>query len=140
MSALIRILAAAIFISFLPVAPASGQTASTNATAVEIAQLPTFCWAQFGVPNTDGDQFRMQACGPGANHYCGALIQLIRAKHAPNKSARLDLVGHADADVAYTERAIKDYPQCSIREHVAGTRAEVNSLLIIYGGKRVRAQ
>lgn len=140
MPTLIRILAAAIFISFLPVAPAAGQTASMNATAVEIAQLPTFCWAQFGVPNTEGDQFRMQACGPGANHYCGALINVIRAKHARNKSERLDLLGHADAEVAYTESAIKDFPKCSIREHVAGTRAEVNSLLITYGGKRARVQ
>jgi hypothetical protein len=141
MRAIIRIISIAILISLSPAArEAYAQTASMNATAVEIALLPRFCWAQFGVPNTDGDEFRMQACGPGANHYCGALIYVIRAKHAANKSVRLDLLEHADGDTRYTERAIKDYPNCSIREHVAGTRAEVNNLIVLYGGKRPKAQ
>lgn len=141
MSAIIQIFATAILISLLPAAPdAYAQTGSMNATAVEIALLPRFCWAQFGVPNTDGEEFRMHACGVGTNHYCGALIYVIRANHATNKAARLDLLGHADVDTAYTERAIKDYPNCSIREHVATTRADVNHLIVLYGGKRPRAE
>jgi hypothetical protein len=62
-------------------------------------------------------------CGPAANHYCSALIYIIRAKHTGNKNVRLVHFGRADVDVKYTERAIADYPKCSIREHVASTRA-----------------
>jgi hypothetical protein len=91
------------------------------------------------VPNAEGAEFTIRDCGGSANHYCSALIYLIRAKHSLIKSSRLDLVRHADSDVTYTERGIKDYSNCSIREHVAATRAEVNSLLTIYGGKRPRA-
>ena len=140
MSVIIRILAVAILMSFLPAGPdAYGQTGSMNATAVEIAQMPRFCWAQFAVPNADGDEFAIHACGPSANHYCGGVIYLIRARHAASKAERLDLLRHADEAVSDTERAIKDYPKCSIREHVDATRTEVNNLLVIYGGKRAKA-
>ncbi len=111
-----------------------------NVTAVEIAQLPRFCWGQLQVPNANGEEFWIRDCGPAANHYCSGLIYLVRAKHSAHKSTRLELVLHADTDVAYTERAIKDYPQCSIREDVARSRAEVNNLIFMYGGKRPGAR
>ena len=140
MFAIIRILTAATLLSLLAVAAdAYGQT-NMNVKAVEIAQMPRFCWAQLAVPNANGDEFRIHDCGYAANHYCGALVSLIRAKHSANKAERLDLVRLADTDVAYTERGIKDYPKCSIREHVDATRAEVNNLLVLYGGRRPKAQ
>ena len=71
-----------------------------NVTAVEIAQLPRFCWGQLQVPNANGDEFRIRDCGPAANHYCSGLIYLVRAKRSASKSTRLDLVLHADTDVA----------------------------------------
>ena len=136
-----RILASVVLLPFLCVAyGAWGQTTSLNVTAVEIAQLPRFCWAQFQVPNADGPEFRMSDCGPAANHYCGALVELIRAKHTSNKSNRLDLLGHANANVGYTEQGIKDFPRCSIREHLAASKTEISSLLVIYGGKRPKAR
>jgi hypothetical protein len=131
------ILAIAALAAVVPVA--SGQT-SMHVTPVEIAQLPRFCWAQLEVPNAKGDDFRIISCGPAANHYCSGLIYMIRAKGHVTKQTRLDLLGHADSDVKYTEKAIADYPQCSIREHVAGTRVELNQLLTMFGYKRQRAQ
>ena len=136
MSTIIRlILAVAALTALVPVA--LGQQ---NISAVEIAQLPRFCWAQLNVPDAVGDDFRIRDCGPAANHFCSALIYIIRAKHDPRKQFKLDLLGHADVDVRYTERAIADYPKCSIREDVAGTRAQLNSLMTMYGFKRPRAQ
>jgi hypothetical protein len=113
---------------------------SMHETPVEIALLPQFCWAQLNVPNATGDDFRIRDCGPAANHYCPALISIVRAKHTSNKQSRLGLLGRADVDVRYTERAIADYPNCSIREHVASTRATLNNLMTMYGFKRPRAQ
>ena len=135
-----QILVVVALISLMPVAPdASGQT-SMHVTPVEIAQLPRFCWAQLEVPNAQGGEFHIVDCGPAANHYCSGLIYMIRAKGHVNKQGRLDLLGHADTDVRYTEKAIADYPKCSIREHVAATRAELNNLLTLFCSKRPRAQ
>jgi hypothetical protein len=134
--AILRIL---VVLALVPLASlgndAQAQT-NLNASAVEVAQLPTFCWAQAHIPNAEGDDFHIHDCGPAANHYCGALLYVIRAKHAKRRVDALDLVRHADTDLAYTERAIKDYASCNIRDHVVASRAEVNNLLVLYGGKR----
>ena len=135
MSTIIRlILAVAALITLAPFA--HGQD---NVTSIEIAQLPMFCKAQY-VPGTTGEGYHISGCGPAANHFCPALIYMIRARGNVKKQARLDLLGHADVDVRYTERAIADYPQCSIREDVASTRAQLNSLMTMYGFKRPRAR
>jgi hypothetical protein len=138
MSTIIRlILAVAALIALVPVV--SGQT-SMHVTAVEIAQLPRFCWGQLQVPDAKGDEFSIGNCGPAANHYCGGVLSMMRAKGHVNKSTRLGLLGIADADIRYTERAIADYPKCSIREHVVATRAELNSLMTMYGYNRPKAR
>ena len=131
------ILAVAALTALVPVA--CGQT-SMHVTPVEIAQLPRFCWGQLDVPNARGGEFAIVDCGPAANHFCSGLIYMIRAKGHVTKQTRLDLLGHADTDVRYTEKAIADYPNCSIRESVASTRAELNNLFTIYGVKRPAAQ
>jgi hypothetical protein len=132
-----QILALAALATLVPIA--SGQT-SLHVTPVEIAQLPRFCWGQLDVPDAKGGEFAIVSCGPAANHYCSALIYMIRAKGHVQKQSRLDLLGHADVDVKYTEKAIASYPDCSIREHVAGTRVELDSLMRMFGFKRARAQ
>ena len=131
------ILALAALTALVPVA--WGQT-SLHVTPVEIAQLPRFCWGQLDVPDAKGGQFAIIDCGPAANHYCSALIYMIRAKGHVSKQERLGLLGHADVDVKYTEKAIADYPKCTIREHVAGTRVELDHLLTMFGFSRARAK
>jgi hypothetical protein len=138
MSTIIRlILAVAALIALVPVA--CGQM-GLHPTSIEIAQLPRFCLSQVQVPDAKGAEFSIVGCGPGANHYCSALLAMIRAKGRVNKSTRSDLLGGADANVRYTEKAIADYPKCPIREHVVATRAELNSLLTIYSYKRPKAK
>ena len=106
-------------------------------TALELAQLPTFCYWQFRDPKPAGDQFRIDPnCGPAMNHYCYGLISLIRAKATiGNKKERMSLLGRAATDIRYTESNMKDYPQCQIRQHVANSKAEVLNLQKIYGGQ-----
>ena len=113
-------------------------------TAVEIAQLPTFCWTQMKVPNLDGPEFKLPPtteCGYGTNHYCSGLVALMRAKRA-TKADRKRWLDRANINVDYTESAIKDYPKCSraFRDHVAASRAEINNLLFIYGGGKAPAR
>jgi len=76
-----------------------------------------------------------KVCGYFTNHYCDGLILLIQAKHETKKGARLSMLGAADANIRYTEAGIRDYPGCPIRDHVAASKAEVENLLRIYGGK-----
>jgi hypothetical protein len=137
-----RLLAAVLPIAFalVPSAALGGYREDLHVTSIEMARLPQFCWMQFEVPDAKGDDFRIQDCGVAANHYCPGLLYLMRAKGPAAKGRPLPLLQHADIDVAYTERAIADSPKCSIREHVDATRAEINHLLLIYGGKRSNAK
>jgi hypothetical protein len=112
-------------------------------TSIEIAQLPRFCWAQFNVPNATGPEFGFPPqtqCGPAMNHYCPGLAQLIRVKRATKKGERFSNLWQADANIRYTENAIKDYPNCPLREHIAASRAEVNHLMSVFGYKGPRAK
>ena len=104
-------------------------------TSVEIAQLPHFCWRQFEVPGAEGYEFEMHDCGPLANHYCPGLLYLVRSKGPAAKGKPLNFIKVADDNVAYTEKGIAGFPNCSIRQHVEETRAEVNQLLKRYSSK-----
>ena len=127
---------AAVSVFLLAASGARAQQSSMHETSVEIAQLPTFCWGYLNVPNAKGYEFTWHDCGPGANHYCGSLLSIIRAKREPNKGRRTVHLNSANTDLRYTERAIKDYPKCSIRDHVASARAELNNLYTVYGVQR----
>jgi hypothetical protein len=116
-----------------------GYREQLHLTSVEAAQLPKFCWAQMEVPGATGPEYQINDCGVAANHYCPGILYLIRAKSYAYRSSRGSLLEHADIDIAYTERSIKDSPSCSIRGHVAASRAEVNNLLSIYGNKRPKS-
>lgn len=134
-------MALAIALAVFPPAALGGYREQMHVTSIELALLPQFCWGQFEVPNAQGsDEFWIHDCGPAANHYCPGLIYFIRGKRPAAKERPLPLIQHADVDVAYTERAIAEYPKCSIREHVDATRAEINHLLRMYGGKPVGAR
>ena len=127
----------AILIGLVANAPfaVAGYRDQLKVTAVELAQLPKFCYRQFEVPDANGPQFDIpRSCGPGTNHYCPGLLSLMRAKTASVKSKRMSLLSSADTDVRYTLRWMEGYPDCPIRRQVEATKVEVESLRRIYGG------
>jgi hypothetical protein len=127
---------ATLFASLMTlVVEAHAQMTGLNPTAVEVAQLPRFCWGQMNVPNAAGPQYNLGGCGWGMNHYCPGLIKLIRAKTSVGKERSLPLLRAAAGDIRYTEQAIKGFPDCPIRSHVAASRAEVTKLMAAYGEK-----
>jgi hypothetical protein len=134
----------AIFLSLILIAfNAQAEPDDYHPTTVEVARLPTFCWGQLGVPDAKGPQFNMPpagTCGWGMNHYCLGLVDLMRVKTAKDKRGRQNWLWRADANVRYTEGSMKDYPQCPLREHVAGSRAEVDKLMLINGMKPPKTQ
>jgi len=105
-------------------------------TTIELTKLPKFCYGQAQVPNATGAEFNIPAsCGPGMNHYCSGLTHLIRAKASGGKGRVQAELGLAENDIRYTEEWIRNLPSCPLRDHVAASRAEVNGLRSIYGGK-----
>jgi hypothetical protein len=120
--------------ALIALAPEAHGQSSMNVTPVETAQLPRFCWAQLAVPGASGDDFRIRDCGPAANHYCSALIYMVRARKY--KADKKGLLRNADIDIAYTEDATANYPNCSIREHMKATRIELDNLMVMYGFKQ----
>ena len=137
-----RLLATVLAIAFAVFPPAAlgGYRDDMHVTSIEMALLPQFCWRQFEVPDTQGEEFRILDCGVAANHYCPGLIYLIRGKRQTKKNNALSLIQHADIDVRYTESGIAGSPNCSIREHVNKTREEINHLLRINGRQPVGAK
>ena len=107
-------------------------------TATELVQLPKFCYGKANVPNATGPEFNLPPqsdCGAGMNHYCTALIHLNRAKASGNKKKAVSELRQAEDSIRYTEEWMKPYPNCSLRDHVAASRAGVNALLTAYGAK-----
>jgi len=137
-----KLVAAALLMPFIlvPASALAGYREDLRVTSVEIAQLPQFCWAQFEVPDAQGDEFKIRNCGVFVNHYCPGLIALIRGKGPAAKGKPLPLIRIADAEVVYTEKGISGYPNCPIRGHVEATRAEINRLLRMYGSKPAAAR
>jgi hypothetical protein len=134
------ILASAALVLLLAAPPTLRAQTSLHPTAIEIAELPHFCWGQLQIPNATTDEFHIIGCGPAANHYCSALIYMLRAKGHVSKNTRMGLLGMADADIRYTEKAIAGYPTCNIRDHVASSRTELEDLMRVFGYNRPRAK
>ena len=112
------------------------DAAGYKASALEIAQLPKFCYEQY-VDGVSGPEYSIgRSCGPGMNHYCGALVSLIRAKRVSgNSNERLKQLSMAKTDVVYTLKWMEPYPACQIRDHVKATLTEIEMQMKIYGTK-----
>jgi hypothetical protein len=120
--------------SILVASEARSQMWGLNPTAVEIAQLPQFCYGQMNVPNATGPQYSFpRQCGPGMNHYCPGLVHLIRAKKGANKGQAVQSLRKAETMTGYTQDWLKNFPECPLRDHVDATKVEVRNLLRMYG-------
>ena len=127
-----------VLIAFLLTAVMSydSQAGDIQPSALELARLPKFCWAQFKDP-IPGPEYRIpKGCGYAMNHYCYGLIYLHRAKNAfGDKSKRIGNLDHAKSDTLYTIAGMKDWPNCPIRGHVENTLNEIQLALRGLGRK-----
>ena len=105
-------------------------------TPPEVVQLPKFCWGKW--TNYKGPEYEIsrKLCGVGTNHYCPALVELLRANRSfGNTKARRGYLGAARQGTLYTLKAIEGYPNCPIRGHAEGTLHLVDPLWRAAGGK-----
>lgn len=84
--------------------PASAQEYQANVTEWMI--LPKYCWKQFNEKYTE-PQFTITNCGGGMNHYCGALLDLQRAKRMKTNYERKGHLVVARRETLYTLSAMK---------------------------------
>ena len=98
-----------------------------QATAVEVMQLPQFCWWEFDARYARTRQL-IQNCGVGMNHYCVAEVSLIRSKgRSKAEYLRKGALQHALRETEYTLQWMEQSPACSIRNHVTRKYAEIRS-------------
>jgi hypothetical protein len=108
-------------------------------TAAEIAQLPQFCWAQFTAHKGPEYDIPRAACGSGMNHYCPGLVEHLRAKKSFNDPGkRLGYLNYARKRTLYTLNAMKNKPNCPIRQHVETTLMIVDAQWKGAGGGKAK--
>jgi hypothetical protein len=114
-----------------------GSWTQYKAEAIEIAQLPSYCWAQYLADKQSPEySVNSKGCGPGMNHYCPGLVELMRAKRSfGDRRKRLGHLETAKDNTLYTMTAMKDYPGCSLRADVEKTLNEINVYLRAFGHK-----
>jgi hypothetical protein len=106
------------------------HAAKYTAPAVEVAQLPKFCWAQYR--DVQGPEYEIprSSCGVYMNHYCPALLEVIRANKSFNKpGVRKQHLTVARRETLYTLNGMKDFPACPIRAHAESTLKQVETSL-----------
>ncbi|MGA7800355.1 MAG: hypothetical protein WCC36_06050 [Gammaproteobacteria bacterium] len=124
--------AAAILMGLVSLAPFALQSASAaqgitsrHAPAAEVMLLPKFCWGQYF--NYSQPQYHINNCGPGINHYCQGLIFLnIGERTFDNMRKKRSMLKRAKSTFHYTQRWIKQFPNCPIRGHVAASMRRVD--------------
>jgi hypothetical protein len=118
--------ASALYSAAVPAQP------SLKPTAVEIAHLPRYCWAQMKVPGAKGEEYTIpEDCGPRMMSYCPGLLSLQRARRTTSDAWRSRFLADARIQVRATLRSVRKYPACSIAEHVNQAMDELNRLIAL---------
>jgi hypothetical protein len=137
MTVYLKIPSAGVALLVAAAMPQGVEAAIWPAEAREIAQLPSYCWAQY-IEDKQRPEYSVNSkgCGAGMNHYCPGLVELIRAKRSfGDKRKRLGHLETAKGNMLYTMRAMKDYPGCTLRADVEKTLNEINVYLRAFGKK-----
>lgn len=114
-------------LTFSSIAAAQGYARGT--TAVERAQLPTYCYAQYVDEKLAAQPgYSITGCGGRMNHFCPGLIYLIRARKASDPPAtRRTNAKHAIDDINYS---LKDMtPGCPLRADAEAALARAMAIL-----------
>lgn len=91
------------------------RSGGMDPTAIEQAQLPKYCYAQYVDEKLAGDpRYSIQGCGVTMNHFCPGLLHLMRAqKVSDSRGARAGELGSAIENFKYTLKAMP--PGCWLR-------------------------
>jgi hypothetical protein len=97
-----------------------------------LARLPQFCYAQyFDTKQWHNPQYSIiAACGVGMNHFCPALLNIMRAEYATNskKFNRGAELRQAKENVDYTIARLQDSASCIYTPDIMAAKQRVNVL------------
>lgn len=87
--------------------------AQTRISALEIGQLPRYCWGSYD-PKFEGmPGYSITNCGAGMNHFCSGLTYMLRAnKPGIQRAQKIDNVVQARREIGYT--LVRVTPTCPI--------------------------
>jgi hypothetical protein len=98
-----------------------GATANSSAftppSALEMTQLPQYCWGQFDKKFAGLPGYTISNCGGGMNHFCMGLVYMLRAnKPGTPRSQKIGPITQARVELQYTIDRMA--PNCPISADV----------------------
>lgn len=124
-----RNMALAVAMACLAILPSPANAAGAggySAPASELVLLPQFCWGQYNAQYSGGQYFPSE-CGPFMNHYCPALLDYNRAFREISREKRAHIMRTVLENMEYSIKGMKEFPACSIRQHVEKTYKRVRA-------------
>lgn len=97
-------------------------------SAVEQAQLPLYCYAQFVDKKYAADpRYSIRNCGGSMNHFCPGLLLLIRAQKVSDPpKTRKSNASRAEKDIMYTLNGMS--PECPLRGDAEAALAKARAI------------
>jgi hypothetical protein len=88
-------------------------SAQTRISALEIGQLPQYCWASYDSKLEGVSGYSITNCGAGMNHFCSGLTYMLRAnKPGLHRNTKIDQLVQARREITYTVQRVS--PTCPI--------------------------
>jgi hypothetical protein len=96
--------------------------------ALELTQLPRYCWGSMAGAAYTQPEYNIRDCGPRMNHFCPALLAMLRASDVSrSREQRRFLANYGAREVQYT---LADIPAaCPVLPDVK--RAESRAALLV---------
>jgi hypothetical protein len=122
-----RLLALAAVAITANVAFAQANRSEFDPTPLEFAQLPPYCQGQFKPELAAADPaYRMPECGPRFNHFCPALVALMRASQITKpKHERQWALAPARGNMKYTTDSMPASCPLAPQVHAAQVRLQI---------------
>lgn len=118
-------------------APSPAIAGKYKASAIIVATLPQYCYAQYIDGLEHDPRFQIRDCGAFSNHFCPGLVLIEQARRSKEPSEKKELLRMARENMNYwaNHSRVEDYPNCILRQE-----GEVKARLIDQMIKSIRRQ
>ena len=99
-------------------APSTATAGKYKASAIIIATLPQYCYAQYIDGLEHDPRFQIRDCGAYSNHFCPGLVGIEQARKSKDPDEKKELLRMARENVNYwaNHSRVDDYPKCILRQ------------------------
>lgn len=118
---------------FLALALASSPATAGKykASAIIIATLPQYCYAQYIDGLEHDPRFQIRDCGSFSNHFCPGLVLIEQARKSKEPSEKKELLRMARENVNYwaNHSKVDDYPNCILRQEGEAKSQHIDQMI-----------